>query len=76
MGAARGCPNIKIWPRLLFRNLVALPTAPAAAAGGGSSSAQDTNRRIRRGLLERLFADNVMDLLLVLAQHARDQPFR
>ncbi|GAB4821374.1 hypothetical protein N2152v2_008420 [Parachlorella kessleri] len=59
-----------------LRNLVALPTAPPAAAGGGSSAAQDTNRRIRRGLLERLFADNVMDLLLLLAQHARDQPFR
>lgn len=57
------------------RNLVAVPAPPPPSAGG-SSGAADAHRRIKRGLLDRLFADNVMDLLLLLAQHARSQPFR
>ncbi len=57
------------------RNLVAIPALPAPAAGS-STGAADAHRRIRRGLLERLFADNVMDLLLLLAQHAGKPPFR
>lgn len=38
---------------------MALPEQPSDAA-----------RALRAGLLERLFADNVLDLLLLLAQHA------
>ncbi len=54
------------------RNLVAIPTAPArAAAGGTTGTSAEAARRVKAGLLERLFQDNVMDLLLLLAQHAQ-----
>lgn len=49
-----------------LRNLlvatVVPPAAPAAAAMVG--------RRIKQGLLERLFDDHVLDLILLVAQHA------
>lgn len=51
-----------------------MPEAPgSAAAGGGAGQAANkaASRRIQSGLLERLFADNVMDLLLLLAQHSQ-----
>jgi len=52
---------------------VAVPETPAAAAGGTGAAAasKEAVRRIKIGLLERLFSDNVMDLLLLLAQHAQ-----
>ncbi|KAL4855933.1 Protein timeless [Chlorella vulgaris] len=62
-----------------FKNLAAMPEAPgSAAAGGGAGQAANkaASRRIQSGLLERLFADNVMDLLLLLAQHSQQRPFR
>ena len=67
-------PCETVCPLPLRSNLVAFPALPAAGAGG--SGAEDAARRVRRGLLERLFADNVMDLLLILAQHANQAPFR
>jgi hypothetical protein len=46
---------------------------PAAAGGGGAAgtAGKDAARRIQAGLLDRLFSDNVADLLLLLAQHSR-----
>lgn len=51
---------------------MAIPTAPArVAAGGTTGTSAEAARRVKAGLLERLFQDNVMDLLLLLAQHAQ-----
>lgn len=57
---------------------MAIPEAPpAAAAGGGAAGAsKHASRRIQTGLLERLFGDNVMDLLLLLAQHSQQVHLR
>lgn len=55
-----------------LRNLLAatvpLPGVSPAAVEGG--------RRIRAGLVQRLFNDDVLDLVLLMAQHARERPFR
>ncbi|KAL4422339.1 hypothetical protein ABPG75_008536 [Micractinium tetrahymenae] len=60
-----------------LRNLVAIPDGPAAPGPlGASAASKDAMRRIQSGLLDRLFSDNVMDLLLLLAQHAQQRPFR
>ncbi len=53
-----------------LRNLAAVPDVPAYSLAGAASG--DAARRVRTGLLERLMADNVLDLLLLLAQHARE----
>lgn len=51
---------------------MAIPAAPArAAAGGTTGTSAEAARRVKGGLLDRLFQDNVMDLLLLLAQHAQ-----
>lgn len=53
-------------------NLVAIPDAAAAPGPlGASGASKDAARRIQSGLLDRLFSDNVMDLLLLLAQHSQ-----
>jgi hypothetical protein len=49
---------------------VAIPE-PAATTAAGSTSSKDASRRIQSGLLERLLGDNVVDLLLLLAQHSQ-----
>ena len=51
---------------------MAIPAAPAAAGSGGTAGASaDAVRRVKGGMLDRLFQDNVMELLLLLAQHAQ-----
>lgn len=37
---------------------------------GNAGSGGDHKTRLRQGLLTRMFDDNVMELLLVIAQHA------
>ena len=64
--ACSGCAPCLV-PR---RNLVAIPE-PAPTTAAGSTSSKDAARRIQSGLLERLLGDNVMDLLLLLAQHSQ-----
>jgi len=55
----------------LFRNLLAIPDpAPTAASGN------DHLTRGRDVLLERLFQEDVMDLLLAVTQDANRLPFR
>ena len=55
-----------------LRNLLAA-TEPAS---GASNIAMEAGKRLKNGLLERLFADDVLDLLLLVAQHARERPFK
>lgn len=55
-----------------LRNLMGA-TIPPAGAGGMQ---EEAGRRVRTGMLERLFADDVMDLVLLMAQHARERPFK
>ena len=55
----------------LFRNLLAIPDpAPTAASGN------DHLTRGRDVLLERLFQEDVLDLLLAVTQDANRLPFR
>ncbi|KAL0021485.1 hypothetical protein WJX79_010302 [Trebouxia sp. C0005] len=54
-----------------IRNLLAVPDRAATAGSGG-----DHRTRLRQTLLIRMFDDNVMELLLVIAQHAHAKPFR
>ena len=54
--------------RNLLRATEPLPRASAAAL--------ENARRVRIGLVERLFTDNVLDLLLLIAQHGRERPFK
>lgn len=51
---------------------MAIPESPTAlsASTGAAAETKDAARRIQAGLLERLFQDNVLDLLLLLAQHS------
>jgi timeless len=55
-----------------LRNLLVATVPPADA----SNLAEEAGRRIRTGLIERLFADDVLDLVLLMAQHARERPFK
>jgi len=55
-----------------LRNLLVATVPPA----GASNLAEEAGRRIRTGLIERLFADDVLDLVLLMAQHARERPFK
>ncbi|PSC68202.1 calcium-translocating P-type PMCA-type [Micractinium conductrix] len=62
-----------------LRNLMAMPDAPAGGATVGLAAAAvagDARRRLKACLLHRLFQDNVANLLLLLAQHAQQRPFR
>ena len=43
---------------------------------GASPVALENARRVRVGLVERLFSDSVLDLFLLIAQHARERPFK
>eukprot|EP00887_Chlorella_sp_A99_P001979 scaffold18.g1979.t1 len=54
-----------------LRNLVAVPEAAP-----GDPAAEQAAARTKAGLLERLLGDHVMELLLLLAQHARQRPFK
>ncbi|KAG7667153.1 hypothetical protein NADE_003050 [Nannochloris sp. 'desiccata'] len=55
-----------------LRNLLVATVPPADA----SNLSEEAGRRIRTGLIERLFADDVLDLVLLMAQHARERPFK
>jgi len=55
-----------------LRNLLAA-TIPLP---GASPSAIENGRRLKMGLLQRLFDDNVSDLVLLMGQHARERPFK
>ena len=55
-----------------LRNLLTA-TIPAA---GATSMQEEAGRRVRTNMLERLFADDVLDLVLLMAQHARERPFK
>ena len=55
-----------------LRNLLAT-TVPLP---GASAAAAETGRRIKAGLLQRLLDDDVLDLALLMAQHARERPFK
>ncbi|KAL0032107.1 hypothetical protein WJX77_005423 [Trebouxia sp. C0004] len=54
-----------------IRNLLTIPDRAATAGSGG-----DHRTRLCQALLIRMFDDNVMELLLVIAQHAHAKPFR
>ncbi|KAK9830387.1 hypothetical protein WJX72_011470 [[Myrmecia] bisecta] len=54
-----------------IRNLLCVPDRAADAGSKG-----DHKTRLRQELLERLFEDHVMELLILIAQHMHEHPFK